>query len=286
MTSIVERTQIAQSNKRNIKEALEEINTLATMDDEIALSCFYVMVDDKKPFVGISVRLAEIIASSWGNIHSGARVMKKSDKEITIQGFVHDFEKNSIFTTEVQRPIFGMTSEKVIQVTNAASSIAFRNAVFKAIPASLTQSIVKNLKRFVNDMSEEKYEELIHFYKKNGVTYSEINEILNKPSSYDIDNFRISDDEVFILVGIKNAIQEGDITIQEVFNKKIASKKPSKYHFEPSDIIEEQKPIKVNLKSSIANIKSEEPVKEDKKEVISEEKPKPKRKRGRPKKVE
>ena len=70
MTSIVERTQIAQSNKRNIKEALEEINTLATMDEEIALSCFYVMVDDKKPFVGISVRLAEIIASSWGNIHS------------------------------------------------------------------------------------------------------------------------------------------------------------------------------------------------------------------------
>ena len=150
MTSIKDRTEIAKANPRNVKNILDEIETLSTLSEDVAFSCFYVIVGEDKPIVGISVRLAELIASSWGNIHSGARIMSKNQKEVTVQGFVHDFEKNSIFTVEVQRSTFtGLLPKEQYTSTNAASSIAFRNAVFKAIPASLTQSIVSKIKHYI-----------------------------------------------------------------------------------------------------------------------------------------
>jgi len=51
---------------RNIKEKLLEIEELATLDVDIAMSCFYVLFNEDKPFIGVSVRFAEIIASCWG----------------------------------------------------------------------------------------------------------------------------------------------------------------------------------------------------------------------------
>ena len=151
MTSIKERTEIARESKRDIPQILKEIQVLATLNNEVALSCFYVVFDkiDNKPFVGISVRFAELIASSWSNIHTGAKITSNNGMNITVQGFVHDFEKNAVFTVEVHRNISKLSAERIIQATNAASSIAFRNAVFKAIPAAITYSITKNIRQYI-----------------------------------------------------------------------------------------------------------------------------------------
>ena len=191
MTSIKERTEIARESKRDIPTILKEIETLATLSNDVALSCFYVVFDkqDNKPFIGISVRFAELIASSWGNIHTGAKITSNNGMNLTVQGFVHDFEKNAVFTVEVQRYIGKLSPERVIQATNAASSIAFRNAIFKAIPAAITYTITKNIKKHIveNINGGSVVEDILVYFKFKKVEKSDLENLIGSlilPNNY------------------------------------------------------------------------------------------------------
>lgn len=240
MSSIKERTEIARESKRDIPSILNEIETLSTISNETALSCFYVVFDkkDNKPFVGISVRFAELIASCWGNIHAGAKIINSNGMKSVIQGFVHDFEKNAIFTVEVQRSTGGLSQEKQIQVTNAASSIAFRNAVFKAIPAAITHSIVKNIRKHIIENIEggSVLKEVLDYFHSKEIKNSDLTDLLG----CEIEN--IDSDKLFLLIGLRTAIEEGDTTIAEVFKKENSEKplRSSKFNFETKELTEDE----------------------------------------------
>ena len=294
MTSIKERTELARENKRDVPSILEEIKTLATLSNDTAISCFYVVFDpkDKKPFVGISVRFAELIASCWGNIHAGAKIVKNNGMSVTVQGFLHDFEKNAVFTVEVQRSLARMSSEKSIQVTNAASSIAFRNAIFKAIPAAITANVAKEVKRYITENvdGDKLINELLAYFKSKGVSEAEIKSLTDTIAEHT--------EKVFMMIGLRNAIEEGDTTIAEVFGKNEQVYKPmrsSKFSmgvdesesFDYLDPITEEKVTeKKSLKNAMSHLakesekKQEEPIEEENKQ----EEPPKKRKRGRPRK--
>jgi hypothetical protein len=299
MTSIKERTEIARENKRDIPSILEEIKTLATMSNDTALSCFYVVFNpqDNKPFVGISVRFAEIITSCWGNIHAGSKITQNNGMSVTVQGFVHDFEKNAVFTVEVQRSLGKLSSEKAIQATNAASSIAFRNAIFKAIPAAITRSVAIEIKKYIveNVDGVQLSRDLISYFNSKGITKADIEKVIGTNMEY------IDAEKLFMLMGLRNAIEEGDTTIAEVFGKGEVSKplRSSKFNMsvdEDEDIelidpVTEETTVigkkeSNSLKSGLSHLADEQPTVEE--EVIEdkpkeEEKPQ-KRKRGRPRK--
>lgn len=216
--------------KRNIREILKEIEDVATIDIDIALSCFYVMFDNGKPFVGISVRFAEIIASSWTNIDSGASVIKNDGEYVLVEGYVKDKEKNSTFSVQVSRKItdykgFPLPSEQIVLATTTASSIAFRNAVFKAIPAAIFTTAVKNIKNFImqNMDGSAVLTTTTEFFYAKGITEKQLIQRLNKDSLSDLKS-----DDLFTLIGIKNAIEEGSTSIKNIFgsdfNKKTHNK--------------------------------------------------------------
>ena len=240
MTSIKERTEIARESKRDIPQILKEIQVLATLNNEVALSCFYVVFDkiDNKPFVGISVRFAELIASSWSNIHTGAKITSNNGMNITVQGFVHDFEKNAVFTVEVHRNISKLSAERIIQATNAASSIAFRNAVFKAIPAAITYSITKNIRQYIveNIDGGSVVKDILKYFGSKGVQEQDLTNLIGCEIE-DIDS-----DKLFLLIGLKNAIEEGDTTIAEVFKigKVETPLRKSKFSWETKELTDDE----------------------------------------------
>jgi hypothetical protein len=288
MSSIIERTEIARESKRDIPTILKEIETLATLSNDVALSCFYVVFDkiDNKPFIGISVRFAELIASSWGNIHTGAKITSNNGINLTVQGFVHDFEKNAVFTVEVQRYIGKLSPERVIQVTNAASSIAFRNAIFKAIPAAITYTITKNIKKYIveNIDGGSVIDEIIIYFKSKKIEKPALENLIGSLIA------EISPEQLFLLIGLKNAIEEGDTTIAEIFGRAEVHKpkRSSRFNFENSSFdedapIDESTTNKEKLKSGILDLAKEVPVlfTEETKESAPIIK---KRSRGRPKK--
>lgn len=280
MTTIKERTEIARENKRDIPAILKEIQTLATLSNEVALSCFYVVFnkEDNKPFIGISVRFAELIASCWGNIETGARIKGNNAMSVTVEGFVHDFEKNAVFTVEVQRSLGRMSSERAIQATNAASSIAFRNAIFKAIPAAVTSSVAKNIKEYiVKNINSNNAQNITAYFKSKEVSEQDISNLIGVPLK------EIDAEKLFLLIGLRNAIEEGDTTIAEVFGKGEVSTslRNSKFNFdsteEDEEVVAEPKAEEVkavNTPIQEEQSKSDKEVKKETEAIIIEEEPK------------
>jgi hypothetical protein len=218
--------QISTAKKypRDLKDVLNKIETLATFDTETAEDCFYALRrgrgDDQKVIEGLSVRFAEIIASAWGNIRVATRIIGNDGKMITAQGICHDLENNVATSVEVHRRItdkFGKTySDDMVVVTgNAASAIAYRNAVLKVIPKAITKNIVAKTKEVALgkalDLETARNNALANF-KKIGVDEKMVCKYLEISGIADIDK-----ECLFELKGLWNAIKEGTTTVKEAF---------------------------------------------------------------------
>ena len=253
----------AKQYPREINKVLNTIETYATMDIETAEDCFYALRrgdgNDSSVIEGISVRLAEIIAGAWGNVRVQTRIIGNDGKTVTAQGVCHDLETNFAASVEVKRRItnkFGKTYSEDMQVVtgNAASAIAFRNAVLKVIPKAVTKKVINNIKQVALGQSidlETSRQRACDHFKKIGVTEKQLFEHLKVKSFLDIDK-----EKVFYLRSLSNAIKEGTTTVQETFDKpeptiifetkqevdisKFKNEKDAKLAFGKGDISEDQ----------------------------------------------
>jgi len=222
--------QIATAKKypRSIKAFRQEALSMATSDAEIAGSCFYKLKREAKngsvSFIeGPSVRLAEIIASSWGNLRFGARIIDESEKFVTAQGVAHDLEKNVFNSIEVVRRIttkkgFRFSDDMIGVTKNAACSIALRNAIFKTVPFAYAKQIYEEAKKTAVGSARtlnERKQQMVEAFSKMRVTEEQILSVVEKPS---IEDIGLSDIET--MIGIHNAIRDGETSIEEQFNKK------------------------------------------------------------------
>ena len=221
--------QISTAKKypRELSRVLKQIETLATLDTETAEDCFYALRrgkgDEAKVIEGLSVRFAEIMANAWGNVRIATRIIGNDGKMITAQGVCHDLESNVATSVEVHRRITdkqGRTySDDMVVVTgNAASAIAYRNAVLKVIPRAITKNIVENVKQVALGKAldlETSRANCFANFKKLGVSEIQICEYLEIKSTTDVDK-----EHLFTLKGLWNAIKEGSTTIKETFIQK------------------------------------------------------------------
>jgi hypothetical protein len=218
----------AKQYPRNLARVLGNIETLATMDEDVAGSCFYTLRRQGKVIEGASVRMAEIIASSWGNLRVQARIVGNDGKMITAQGVCHDLESNYAVSTEVKRRITdksGRTFSEDMQVVtgNAACAIAMRNALFKVVPAALVKKVIDKAKKVSLGESmtlETSRAKMLQYFKTIGV---EENQILDYLSIEKVEE--INTDMVIELRGLANAIKEGTTTVREAFSPKIDAQK-------------------------------------------------------------
>lgn len=218
----------AKQYPRNLARVLGNIETLATMDEEVAGSCFYTLRRQGKVIEGPSVRMAEIIASSWGNLRVQARIIGNDGKMITAQGVCHDLESNYAVSSEVKRRITdkqGKTFSEDMQVVtgNAACAIAMRNALFKVVPAALVKKVIDKAKKVSLGESmtlETSRAKMLQYFKTIGV---EEKQILDYLSIEKVDEINI--DMVIELRGLANAIKEGTTTAKDAFEPKIDAQK-------------------------------------------------------------
>jgi hypothetical protein len=215
-------TQIATAKRfpRSVGKALTAATTLATMNQEVAASCMYAVKRGDKMITGPSVRLAEIVASTWGNLRFGSRVVGDDGRFLTVQGFAHDLESNTAFAFELKIRVTykngGRYSDDMIAVTsNAGASKALRNAVFRVVPRSLVDQIQAAAKKVaVGDaktLAVRRDAAVAHFNKL-GVATEKILALFGKPTVADLDA-----DDLFHLHGIATAIKEGDTKVDEAF---------------------------------------------------------------------
>lgn len=215
----------AKQYPRDLNATLNKIATYATMDKETAEDCFYVLRRKDKDgndalIEGLSIRMAEIIASAWGNLRIQARIIGNDGRMITAQAICHDLESNVAVCKEVSRSIVtkkGYTFSQDMQIVtgNAASSIAFRNAVLAVIPKAVTKKIINEVKQVALGQAidvETSRKNCIANFARAGVTEAMICQYLGIKSITEIDKERL-----FELRATWNAIKEGTTTVHETF---------------------------------------------------------------------
>lgn len=153
-------TQITTARKypRSIKRSRDELMELVTLTEDVARECVYALPrkqDGKRVMIeGPSARFAEILAHSWGNARAGARVIDDHGDFVTAQGVFHDLEKNVAITYEVKRRIINkdghrFSTDMIGTASNAACSIALRNAVLKGVPKALWSDAYEAVRKVI-----------------------------------------------------------------------------------------------------------------------------------------
>lgn len=210
----------ARAYPRSIRKFLTEAKDMVTLDTGIAEACMYALPRDGKTIEGPSARFAEIVAHAWGNCRAGARVVAEEGDFVIAQGIFHDLERNVSITFEVKRRITDKYGKRykpdMIGVTgNAASSIAFRNAVLKGVPKAMWQSLYDAAKRVaVGDATTlvAKRDVALAYFAKLGVHAEQLCGRLGVGGIEDIGL-----DELAVLNGLRTAIRENETTVDQAF---------------------------------------------------------------------
>ena len=220
----------AKAYPRNPHKALEYAAQLATMDEATAQSCFYCLPrkdknGDKKEIRGASIRLAEIVANAWGNIHAATRIVENDGRHITSEGVAWDLESNVKMAMQNKVSIRfgekdgkgGYTANSDMQtvLSNAASAKALRNAIFKVVPKALVDRVLEKAMSFaVGDQKtvNTKVNAVLDKLTKMGIDKQLILEYYGRSTIGDI-----TAEDLQSLIGVGTAIKEGHIKIDEVF---------------------------------------------------------------------
>lgn len=220
----------AKRYPRSIHKAIERSIKLATLNEDIAASCFYALPRDKKIIEGPSIRLAEIIMSAWGNLRVSARIIDIGDTFITAQAQAYDLETNNAISIEVRRRITNKWGKRynddmIVMTGNAGMSIAMRNAVFYLVPRSYIDPVYQAARNFaIGDAKTlaARRDKAIGIFQKMGVSLEQVLKTLGRDW---IDDIVLED--IAVLTGIYTAIKDGETTIDTAFPPIVAVAKPS-----------------------------------------------------------
>lgn len=212
--------EIAHRYPRNEERAINKAAAMACESEEVAQGCFYSVPRAGKRVNGPSVRLAEILASQWGNLHVGVRVLDEGEREVMVEGVCIDLESNVRVVIPKRRRIVNKEgerySEDMIQNTiNAASSIAFRDAVFRVIPRMYVNKINEMARTVAlggaKSMKERRHN-AVKYWENLGVDKKKL---LTHLGYKDVDSITV--DDLDYLLGLAAGIKNRDYDVDEAF---------------------------------------------------------------------
>lgn len=192
---------------------------LATLDADTAASMFYSMPRGGKKIEGPSVRFAEVLAYSWGNLRVESQIIEIGETHLTAMGTAFDLQRNTAVRTTVKRRITDSRGKRynddMIGVTaNAAGAIAFREAVFKIIPRSLAKDVYDQARRasLGEGTMQQQRERAIGHFRGLGVDEKRLLAALDRKG---VDDLTV--DDIIALRGLATAIKDGETSIAEAF---------------------------------------------------------------------
>lgn len=236
-------TQIATAKAypRNMKRAVDNSVFIVTLDEETAQTCSYSLPRGGKVITGPTVHLAKILAQNWGNLRVEAKVVSIDRTTLTSQAVAFDLENNLAIKVEVKRSIMtktGRMNDDMITVTgNAANAISMRNAILNVIPKGVVDKVYNEAKnKITGDLSDDtklasKRKKVLDGFKTlYDVAEHEVLQAIGKAAIE-----HITQDDLVVLIGIGQAIKDGDTTVDMAFRpKKTTAMKETK--MEPINI--------------------------------------------------
>jgi len=217
--------QIATAHKypRSLDRFQKTAMTMVTQDEDTAASCLYSRpVGEGKFAEGMSIRMAEIVASGFGNLRVGSMLIEQTERQVKARGFAHDLESNFAATSEVVESTvdkYGKPySERMrIVVAKACLAKARRDATFQVVPRALCKSLEDAARKTaIGDAAtlEKRRGMVMEWITKLGIDKARVFAALKVQGPVDIGL-----NELETLTGLRTAIKEGDVSIDEAFPK-------------------------------------------------------------------
>ena len=204
---------------------LKRAGDMVSIDKETAASCLYSRPVGKergqmKFAQGESIRLAEIVAATYGNLRVGAIISEMTPRYVKAVGMAHDLENNYGVKAEVVESTVNKHgvpySERMRLVTaKAAQSKAIRDAIFRVVPRSLIKPIADTAREVAlgkGQTMSERRQGVLDWLNEIGVDADRAYLALGIEGIEEL-----TKDHLIILTGVFTAVKDGDITVDEAF---------------------------------------------------------------------
>lgn len=211
----------AKAYPRAVSTILKESEDMACIDQETAKSMYYRIPRGGKQIEGASIRLAEIMASTWGNLRVQARIVESSEDFVTVQAVCHDLERNTAVSIEKRRRV---TKKKNapradaddIQIAGLAGmSIALRDAVFKIVPRVYVDRIMRRAQLVAAGAQKsvgEARKNWLGYFAKLKIKPQQVYDALGVVGEEDI-----GIEELITMSGWDTALKQGEATLTTIF---------------------------------------------------------------------
>ena len=227
----IERAQydvaVATAHKypRNIERFIKEAVAVVKLDQETAEACIFRRPVGKKDgreeyAEGLSVRMAEIVAAFYGNIVYGSMIIEQTDRFVKARGQARDIQRNVTSSCEVVESTVTKNgqpfSERMrIVVAKSALSKARRDALFQVVPRALCKPIESAARQVITGSQKplsERRAAVVSWIAKTSIAPARVWSALGITNETGL-----NDDELLTLQGIRTAIKDGEMTIDEAF---------------------------------------------------------------------
>lgn len=206
---------------RSMKKFKERAIEMATLDEETAASCIYSRpVGGGKFAEGLSVRTAEIVGACYGNLRVAATIVEQTERYVKARGMAHDLESNfasacEVIESTVKRDGTPYDERMRIVIAKACLAKARRDATFQVVPKALCKPVETAARAVaVGDAStiSKKREQLMMWIGKLGIDAARVFGSLGVAG---VDDIGI--EHLTTLTGVKTAIKDGEVTVDEAF---------------------------------------------------------------------
>lgn len=192
------------------------------LSPEVAAACFYTLPRKKKDgttqnIVGPTVRFAEAAARRWQHLRTQTQVIKQDSRFITAQSMAIDLETNVGHAIIAKRRILIPGEDGINVTSNAAVSVAKRNAILGTVPWTWWKPIFEDAMDASTgdpkDLEKVLEQMFVAFAENHGVMPSQLAALVGVGSPGDIGTRQLR-----ILRGVYGAIQSGESSAEAIFS--------------------------------------------------------------------
>lgn len=228
--------QIAVQRPRDeakiLSDALKELDLYPSMAEEVMYSK-PVGKDDNgkmKYAEGLSIRTAESLANRWSNSAFGCEIVTEDEQGVILAAVFLDYEANTrhVVQKKVSRYYKAKTGEKRLHppdrftdiVIPANQSKLLREVILRSLPAGLKKEYEEKARKILGSGDKMKRStKLVAGFLRLGVSKSKLEELAGKK----VDD--LTPEEITDLIGVGNAIRDGETTIEQLIVEKTAGEK-------------------------------------------------------------
>lgn len=176
---------IARSNPRDQRRSMDNILNACTRSS-LAESALYSYSRGGTDITGPSIRLAEAMAQSWGNLQFGIREMAQANNESTVMAYAWDVESNTRREVIFQVPHLRYTKSgsrrledprDIYELVANQGARRLRACILAVIPGDVTEAAVKQCELTLHasaDTGPDSIKKMVEAFASLGVTRAQI----------------------------------------------------------------------------------------------------------------